>query len=514
MDAKLLMVKAVTLIYLSTKIKDTSYDVHKIVSDVLVAIKPPENSVRAELTYDTTSQLRQCVINMLDESKKTDFNSDELKQRFKIITNDDVGIYEALTSILVEDEFDEIQLRNRFENEYWNIKRMLDQEALMKLTRDWSMRMAWNPESINWDTIIEDLKEDFSKFNSFTSKKDIKDHPAVYAVIDFSDKENVKNTLLQAKEGLSPHGTLKCGYQGINRMCGEFGGFRRGETLLISALRHNYKTGFSRDLFISIPLFNKPYMYDETKKPLNIRFSFEDMPNDDIIQVYKRLRQAVDGVSERTRDIDVEYAANYINEKLGVNGYTNIIVSIDPTNFSGDGIVNTLEQYMKQGYEIHHCNIDYLAMIMKNRSYGAGETSTLIQNLFTKLGNFCRRNKIFLSTPHQLGPEAKAIHNEGVSDFVKHVAGKSMYDASKRIDQEVEMEITVHIEKCNGEKYLTCQRGKHRGANETPEKDQYVAYKFNGVLGLPYDYGKDDMSLRKIGGDVMSDGGGSPLWDV
>jgi hypothetical protein len=54
------------------------------------------------------------------------------------------------------------------------------------------------------------------------------------------------------------------------------GGFRPGETAVIGALQHKYKTGFTLSIFAQIALFNEPKTEDKTKKPLLLRISFED----------------------------------------------------------------------------------------------------------------------------------------------------------------------------------------------------------------------------------------------
>lgn len=516
MDTKLLLVKAITLLYFSAKVKEVSDDIVSIINEALKLTRPPENSVRAETTYDTTNQLRALLIEMQKQLRQGDLDNADLSQRFKLATGDDAGLYEALQSILIDEVSVEEIIRKRIDTEYWNIKRLIEQEAISKVAKDWSFKLAWHPESINWDTFLDDVKESYSQFKSLTSRaNDIREHHAVMAVVDFDDTKHVEKQLITAKEELSSAGVLKCGFKGLNRMCGEVGGFRRGETLLISALRHNYKSGFSKDLFITIPLCNKPYMIDPSKKPLNLRISFEDSTNVDLKDIYARLRQTIDKEYERAKDVDPHFASNYIKEKLSVNGYHNVVMTVDPTNFTLESIIHTIEGYEKRGYEIHHLNIDYLAMITKNSNRQTDMMSQVIQNLFTKMGNVCRRKKIFLSTPHQLGPDAKNLLAQGISDFVKHVAGKSFYDGCKRIDQEVDMEITTHKEKCNGEWYQTFQRGKHRGVNNTPDEDQYCAYKFDKRLGLPYDYFIDeDLSYRSLGGDTMADGGAGPLWDV
>ena len=516
MDVKLLMVKTITVIYLSTKVKDVNHDIHKIVSNVLVAVKPPERSIREELTHDTANQLRQVTVRMLDESTSGVFNEDELKQRFKIITGNDAAILSGLESMLItDDDYDHDKVRARIESEIWNIKRILDQEEVTKMTRELALKLAWSPEKVNWNTLIEDVQRDFGKFQSLSATtRSLADHPGIMTIIDLDSVENVADMLTKAKEEWSAEGVLKCGFQGINRMCGEPTGFRRGETLLIGALRHNYKTGFSRDLFISIPLCNKPYMNDPTKKPLNLRISFEDSAKDDIIQIYKRLKGTLDKEYIETKNIDANEAATFVYDKLSVNGYHNQILEVDPGLFSLEAIVETIEDYERRGFEIHHLNIDYLAMLTKNGEDSGDSLTNVIQTLFTRLRNVCRRKNIFLSTPHQLGVDAKQKQKEGVAEFVKKVVGMSFYDACKRIDQEVDLEITIHKEEVNGISYMTMARGKHRGVNTTPLVDQYCVYEFDPELGLPYDFWSEDESRRKCGGETMADGGGAPLWDI
>lgn len=517
MEKKILLVKTITLLYLSTLVKDNNYDIHSIVKKVLDAVKPPERSIAVELTYDVETQLRNLIVYMMVTTESSKFNEEDLKQRFQLICGDDENTFNALCSCLIEEgeEIDESAVNKRIADEYWGVRRILEKEMIGDVVKKWLNKMNWEPQNINYSTLINDISSDLSQFSSLIgASSDITDHKAVIAKVDFDDVQNVAKMLVLSKETMSSEGVIKTGFQGVNRMCGEPGGFRRGETLLIGALRHNYKSGFCRDIFIGTALFNVPYMKDSSKKPLNLRLSLEDEISTDIIELYRRIRQTVDLTFDRVSDIDPVEASQYIQEKLSHNGYHNVILAIDPTDFSIENIMALVEQYESKGYEIHHLNIDYLAMLVKNNNKSNTDmTSNYIQNLFTKLRNFCRRKSIFLSTPHQLGVDAKNLLKEGVSDFVKKVVGKSFYDNCKRIDQEVDMEITIHKEVINGVSYLSMARGKHRGVNTTPLVDQYCVYQFDPDLGLPYDYYGEDQSRRKLGGDTIAEGGDGPLWD-
>ena len=90
-----------------------------------------------------------------------------------------------------------------------------------------------------------------------------------------------------------------------------------------------------------------------------------------------------------------------------------------------------------------------------------------------------------------------------MEDFVKVVANKGYYDGCRRLGQEPDLEIFIHIVKVNGKSYLTMQRGKHRNT-VTPEKDQYVVLPFEDIGTIPWDIDREDeITLAMPGGGVV-----------
>ena len=45
------------------------------------------------------------------------------------------------------------------------------------------------------------------------------------------------------------------------------------------------------------------------------------------------------------------------------------------------------------------------------------------------------------------------LERTGPDNFLKHVVGRGYYDGCKRIDQEVDLEVYIHIGEVNGEFY-------------------------------------------------------------
>lgn len=54
------------------------------------------------------------------------------------------------------------------------------------------------------------------------------------------------------------------------------------------------------------------------------------------------------------------------------------------------------------------------------------------------------------------------IRNGMDEQFVAEIKNKGYYDGCRTLDQEVDMELYIHIVKVDGRSYLTLQRGKHR----------------------------------------------------
>jgi hypothetical protein len=97
-------------------------------------------------------------------------------------------------------------------------------------------------------------------------------------------------------------------------------------------------------------------------------------------------------------------------------------------------------------------------------------------------------------------------------DFVKEIANKGYYAGSRQIDQEVDLELYIHIEIVNGTSWLTVQRGKHRIVGQTPLIDQYCVLPFQPVGGILDDINGPDTTRRKVGGGPIGSSEETPFW--
>lgn len=95
--------------------------------------------------------------------------------------------------------------------------------------------------------------------------------------------------------------------------------------------------------------------------------------------------------------------------------------------------------------------------------------------------------------------------------FVRDIANKGYYDSCKTIDQEVDLELYIHIVKTDNRSFLTIQRGKHRLIQQTKEEYKYTVLEFHDIGDIRDDVNGPDLSLKKPAGPRA--GEKAAFWD-
>lgn len=119
---------------------------------------------------------------------------------------------------------------------------------------------------------------------------------------------------------------------------------------------------------------------------------------------------------------------------------------------------------------------------------------------------FCVANRVdnkrrtAVITPHQLSPDAKQLLRGGIPEdqFVKEIAEKGYFSGSKQLDQELDLEMYLHIFKMNGAWHLSVQRGKHRLPTIVDEDDKFFMLPFPKRMPIPTDINGEDSSYKKV----------------
>lgn len=504
MDSSLLLVKCITLLYLESEVGQggNSKDFCK---EIVESLNIEETSVELSGAGEVIISLRSLIYWIISESEKGEINKNQLMQRLRVATKDNVYLYDAVSNVVKGSESEEV-IKTQVINYRKMLKDHLISLEIKKMVRDVYKQINNNVAPEDYRNVV---REFHTKLEPFTHNTVDEKHPSIVSSVSISDDIGVSEQLDRAGEETSSKGILKLGYQAINRMTGEQSGARRGEFVLIGALQHNFKTGFTLNLFKHIALYNKPYMRDKEKKPLILHISLENELHLNIMWLYANLKENETGVEVDLKNVDVAEAAKYVREKMGVNGYSVEMLRLDPNQTNHFDLMDILLDYEARGYEIHAVVCDYLNMVDKSSLDRSGPTGTEIRQLFRILRNFCAPRGITFITPHQLSTEAKMLMRQGIDNFVQEVANKGYYDGSRQIDQEVDLEMFIHIEKVKGVgSFLTIARGKHRKIDITPEKDLFTVLPFHPVGGILDDVNGEDLSMKSVGGRSAADGGG------
>lgn len=508
MDARLILVKAITLAYRETQLSSRSVDnSNLLIKEVLATIKTPDIIIDGDYTRETIGNLKVTLLWILDTPVDEKVDKIELLQRIRVNVSHDESLYKAVADA-IDVEMEENQIRQlcaSYRDEFYSYLKRL---AVKEILKNASVRVNFQEESIDWRHFVKELVTQLEPFRDVVTNQK---HISVVEDFDFSNLDTIRNAMSVAASELSNEGVMRFGIQAINRMFGSAGGCRRGEFIVLGALQHNFKSGMTLTLMKQIMLYNKPAMRDPSKKAMIMRISLENKATDDIYWLYQSLMENEHKVAVDITKVTYEEALVVVADRLQASGYILNMCRLDPSEFTYHDLFDRINHYEAQGYEIHAIFIDYLNMMSK-RGCTMGAQGQEVRDLFRRVRNFTSKKGITCFTPHQLSTQAKDLIRMGADNFVQEVANKGYWDSCKTIDQEADMDITFHIVKANGESYLTVQRGKHRKPTITPEKDLYTVLKFEPIGGIRDDINDNDSSRRKVGGNTMAEGGGEAWW--
>ncbi len=509
MDPKLLLVKIITLLYKESRVSDASSQSTSLAKSVLNTVKFPETGLDVDHSRESMQALRATALWMCENPPDHKYDRAALLQRIRVNVGDDDGLYYAFQQG-IDDENDESVLKSQIVAARQELKDHLQRVEFTELVKRYSQQILFRPEEINWKTIPRQLAIDLEPFTQ--SRGDEKLEGMVES-IDMANLDHVAELMTRGKAETAAEGTLKLGWQALNRMTGDHCGIRRGEFIVVGALQHNFKTGFTLNLFKHAALYNKPFMRDPSKKPCLVHISVENELHQNVLWLYANLWENETGQECDLSQVDVAEATRFVHERLSANGYHIKMCRFNPTDMTYHTFFDFINQLEADGYEIHLVVFDYLNMISK-KGCVQGATGQDTRDLFRRVRNFTSEKAIAFVTPAQLSTAAKALVRQGVENFVQEIANKGYYDSCGTLDQEVDLEIYIHIVKINGHSYLTVQRGKHRKVRPTPEKHLYFVLPFSPVGGVRDDINGVDTSRRHVGGGVIGSADERPWWET
>lgn len=509
MNSKQVVLKCITLLYREHQRQNNSDHSSDLVQEILATIKLPEVAIDNDRSHHIMSGMKHMAEDMCSEPLAEPFDYDDIRGRLRIVVEDDDSLYESFEISTQEkvkgDDLERVCVRLKAQ-----LRNYLSDYHIRSILSDAGKTAFKANRSTNWREKAAEIAASLEPH--LHENLDVRD-PSIVDEVELDNVEDVARIFRQAKVEESPEGILGLGLQGLNRMCGEERmGLRRGEMVLWGGLQHNFKSGFGLTLLAQIALSNDPYVYDKTRKPLLLFCSAENELQQNLVWLYCYIKENETGEAVDMKKVDEDEAAIYVTEKLQARGWHVAFSRFDPSDFTYRKYYDLILRYEGKGYEVACCVFDYLNMISKRGCDTPSGTGSDIRDLFRRFRNFNSKKKITFCTPHQLSTEAKNLLREGRDDFVKEIANKGYWDGCKTIDNEVDLELYIHIEKMGDEKFLTIQRGKHRKSGITAEKNLYCVYKFQKVGTIPMDIDGKDMSRKSIAANPEGEGGGAAWW--
>lgn len=510
MDTKLLLVKSITLLYRESQLTPYTVNSADIVNNILTVIKLPDSYVTADFGKDPTVQLRETVRWMCNNTVGNPYDKTELLQRLRVNCGNDDGLFDSFYAGM-NGELSEEEIKKLTNSYRKSLNAFLNQTKVKEIVKTFHTRMTFQPHTIDWRHVMRDFKEELEPYTdleevNFTGNKHM------VTSVNFDNYNAVRGVLDRSVSETSTGGVFRMGLQGLNRMFGPHGGLRRGEAVLTSALKFNYKSGLCLDMFRWAAIYNTPVLIDPERKPLLVRMSLENTVEQDMMSLYKSLAENELGLPVDTSSIDIDEATRYVIKEMTKTGFHIDMSRYDPTEMTFHDLFEIFEKYEADGYEVQLANIDYLNCLSK-RGCAVGPAGVDIKDLYKRTRNFFNIRKTTFITPHQMSTDAKMLLRGGETDFVKEVVDKGYYEGCKSLDTEPDLEIHQHIVKVNGESYLTLQRGKHRKVGETNPNDLYTVYKFENYATIPDDINGPDRSRKSVGGGTRAEGGVAAWWD-
>jgi archaellum biogenesis ATPase FlaH len=495
MDAKLLLVKSITLLYRESLLKNKSENSADLVRTILQDIKTSDISLSSHFTnHSVVKELKETALEMCNNPLDHVYDVQDLLQRVKVNTGDDEATYEAIVSGL--SDIAETSIKRTIVNLRKSIMNHFREQEIQKVIDTAAVTFKFKRDSIkDVNQFVGDIIAQLEPLQLTTSYKD----PAMIDEIDLEDDGEIVRVLTDGQKTTNGNKVYKTGWTALNRMLQ--GGFRPGEFWLISALQHKYKSSFVLHLFMHIALYNKPFTEDPEKKPLLIYISAENQTDKNFIFLYQTLmynetKMPVD------LNVDVEQMKDYIKSRLLINGFRMKILKINPSDWSYRGLCNKVIELEAEGYNIEVVVMDYLAMIPTVGCITTGPMGTDKRDLIRRVRNFMSTKNITFITPHQISMDGKTLIRGGVPEdqFVKEIADKGYYEGSKQLDQEIDGGILLHLFKHNKETYLAVQREKHRIPTILEDEYKYFLLKFDKGMPLKDDdiYAGEDQSYRRL----------------
>ncbi len=378
---KLILVKCITLLYRESLIAEKSENSADMVRTILEGIKPDTTGLTLDKTGEIKNNLKNTAIYMCGNPIDTVYEKEELLQRLKVNCGEDDKLYESFSQG-IEKDMDEGSIKRTVLSIRKFISDTFREQEVAKIIDISNREIKIRRDKIkNIRTFVSELISKLEPYQIESSRKD----PAIITSVDIGDTSSLSEAFEEVKSMADKTGLLVTGWQGFNEMIQ--GGFRRGEQVILPALQHKFKTGFTLTLFKQLAMYNKPAMINANKKPLLLRISFEDNLSSNLQFLYQNIYFNENHILPKLSNVDTVMMARYVKEKLEVNGYQIKMLRVNPSSWTYKDLQNYVLELEANGYELHACIIDYLPML-PTAGCEEGPMGHSLRDLYRRTRNF------------------------------------------------------------------------------------------------------------------------------
>jgi len=382
-DSKLLLAKSATLLYRESQLADRSENSSELVRTVLENVQVSEIGIGLNTDREVITALKSTILEMCGMPQDHNYDMTDLLQRFRINCGNDEKLYEAIKQG-IDGELLDSSLKRSVINIRRSISNHFREQKINEVLHKASRTFKFEREK------IKDVNQFITELMAQLEPLQINGHgkdPAVMGDLDIGNEQSMRDLFTEVKKLSAGSKLYKTGWQAFNRMTQ--GGLRPGETVVINALQHKYKTGFTLSLFAQIARYNLPHTTDPAKKPLLLRISFEDDLVSNLQFLYQNLKYNETLQPVELENVTVDEMSAYVKEKLQVNGFHIKMLRVDPTQWTYRSVCNKIIELEAQGYNVEVLMLDYLMLLPTTGCINSGPSGTDMRDMLRRMRNFC-----------------------------------------------------------------------------------------------------------------------------
>lgn len=483
--------KALVISYLAGQIVDQDRDLMvDSVKSILDTIIISDDAFTVNEENEVFKGIIGLIKDTLEASAGTSYNADRVLSELKLICGKLYSdIYMSIYEGFPKDSDNAGEKRQRLLQEINSASRIKRERDIRSLISAANVQVTVNPDNIDTlDEFVDSLIDKLTATQLNTGQKD----KAVINDIRFDDTdgqmEEVFEKYIDEEEGKSswilPWKALGDAFQGF---------WKSGDTVLIGAMQHNYKTSFTLSLFKGLAVFNKAndFRTDPSLEPCISRISFEDNMVNNLsflalnILWNKNFKEGSNKPSDIS-NLNSNDMTTLVIDELTQNGWKIHMARVNGDEWSYKDVIKKTLTLASEGYDVKAQILDYLFMVSK-AGLEFNSMGSDVRNLLRKMRNFYGAKEILGITPSQLSPAVKKLISEGVvakNDLLEYICDLGMFSESSKLPEEPEIVFYLNKVKTSEAEFLHILVEKHRTSKvliNASLKSFYLRFPDNGM---------------------------------